>query len=649
MPAPTDRLVIGTAGHIDHGKSTLVRTLTGVDPDRLKEEKERGITIVLGFAPLDLPSGRRCGVVDVPGHERLVRTMIAGATGVDILLLVVAADEGVMPQTREHLAICQLLGVSHGVVALTKADLVEEEWLELVTSDLEGELAGTFLGKAPIVPCSSKSGAGLDALLRALDQAADDARARDPDGLMRMAVDRVFTIKGFGTVITGTLLSGRVRVGDTVELLPTGTRGRVRGLEVHGEAVEDSVAGVRTAVNIQGAEGEEVHRGDWLVHPGALEPSRRIDARLSLLAVFPRALRNRSKVVVHAGTTYAEATVRLLEVETLEPGRTALAHLELAAPLVVLPGDRLILRGTERLANHGHTIGGAVVVRPLARRPRKSAETAAEVEALEAATEPAERLALVTRQAGPAGVEGKALLPLSGVGPQAARKALKELTKQGVLVAFGQDGVVHASRLEELLGRARERIATFHEERPLEAAMPREELRSKLPGVSPALFGVVVNRLGHDPSIVVEADSVRLATFKPTASVQTGDVEQLKARIMEQLEAGGLTPPRDKELAESLGVDLAELKGALKLLLGDGAAVKVTENLYFARAPMARLEEAVVAHLKAHGELNAQDWKAITGASRKFAIPLGEYFDKKKVTMRVGEVRVLRGRREHET
>lgn len=644
MPNPTDRLIIGTAGHIDHGKSTLVRALTGVDPDRLKEEKERGITIVLGFAPLDLPSGRRCGVVDVPGHERLVRTMIAGASGIDLVLLVVAADEGTMPQTREHLAICQLLGVEHGVIAITKKDLVDEEWLELVRSDLADEVKGTFLEGAPIVPCSSTSGEGgegLDELRAVLDKVAAQAAKRDPDGLLRMPVDRVFTMKGFGTVATGTLIGGRLRVGDAVSFLPSGLEGRVRGLQVHGEAVEASIAGTRTAVNVQGSEAGEVHRGEWLVHPGAVERSYRLDVHLTLLPIFPRPLKARSKALVHAGTTHVEAVVRLLEGDKIEPGSAAYAHLELSGQVVVLPGDRLILRGTERLAGHGHTIGGAVVVRPQARRPRKRARTLEEVRALAEAGSDAKRLSLVVEQHGLAGIDQKPLVLRSGVGPQAASRLLKELVSSKEIVRFGQQGNIHARRLSELVSLAADMIKSFHASNPLEAGMPREELRSKLPSVTPALFGLVLDRLGRTGDVVVGKEIVHEATFKPAVSL-----DAVQDKIKAALAAGGLTPPRDKELAQSLEVEPKVLKAALKLLIGEGDVVKVAEGLYFATKHVEELEGAVVRHLEAEERLTAQEFKVLTGASRKFTIPLGEYFDRQKLTMRVGDARVLRRKSE---
>lgn len=640
MPNPTDRLIIGTAGHIDHGKSTLVRRLTGIDPDRLKEEKERGITIVLGFAPLDLPSGRRCGVVDVPGHERLVKTMIAGATGVDILLLVVAADEGVMPQTREHLAIGELLGVERGVIALTKSDLVDEEWLELVESDLESELTGSFLEGAPVVKCSAETGFGIDELLATLDKVAEGSKRRDPDGLLRIPVDRVFSIKGFGTVITGTLVSGRVQVGDTINLLPSGQEGKVRGLQVHGDSVAQSIAGTRTAVNIQGSDVAETQRGQWVVHPGAFDVSHRLDARVKLLPIYPRSLKKRTKILVHVGTKQVEGVMSLLESDTLEPGNEAFVHLQLGNPVIALPGDRLILRGTERLSGHGHTIGGAVVLRPQARRPRKKQNTVAELEALTSAETDAERLELTVKHHGGTGLDIKEILARTGIGPQQARSTLKKLTKEGSVVLFGNSGYIHREQLDRLEESAVQLINAYHEANPMEAAMPREELRSKLPGVNQPLFGELIQKLRRREDITVDKESLKRSSFTPEEA--STDVEGLKKALQEKLDAGGLTPPRDKELAEEVGLDLKKVVSALKLLVADGPVVKVAEGLHFSRQAIDALEKDVLAHFETEKHLDAQQFKKLTGASRKFTIPLGEYFDKEKLTMRVGDARVLR-------
>ncbi|HEX8951082.1 MAG TPA: selenocysteine-specific translation elongation factor [Polyangia bacterium] len=373
--AATLARVIGTAGHIDHGKTTLVRALTGIDTDRLKEEKERGITIELGFAHLTLPTGETVGVVDVPGHERFVRTMVAGAVGIDLVVLVVAADEGVMPQTREHLDICGLLGITRGVVALTKADLVDAELRELAVADIGETLRGTFLEGAPIIAVSAKSGEGLDALKSAIAAGLREVPGKDPEALARLPIDRVFSMKGFGTVVTGTLWAGRIKPGDDLVALPPlpgGAPGKVRGVQVHGVTVGEARAGNRTAINLTTPK-EQLARGQVLVRPGELEAGRLVDVRLRYLATSKRALKRRARLLVHAGTAQSLATLSLLDGNELEPGQSGLAQLALDEPMVLLPGDRFILRGFALQRHHGTTVGGGVVLRTLGARLRRGA------------------------------------------------------------------------------------------------------------------------------------------------------------------------------------------------------------------------------------------------------------------------------------
>jgi selenocysteine-specific elongation factor len=373
MTTATLARVIGTAGHIDHGKTSLVRALTGIDTDRLKEEKERGITIELGFAHLQLPTGETVGVVDVPGHERFVRAMVAGAVGIDLVVLVVAADEGVMPQTREHLDICQLLGIKRGVVALSKADLVDGELRELALADVAETLQGTFLEKAPLIAVSAKSGEGLNQLKTAIAEGLRDLPGRDPEALARLPIDRVFSMKGFGTVVTGTLWAGSLKPGDDVEALPPlpgAAPGKIRGTQVHGEGVAQARAGNRTALNVTMAK-EQLSRGQVLARPGELAAGRLVDVRLHYLPTCKKALKRRARLLLHAGTAQTLATVSLLDAAALEPGQSGLAQLMLDEPMVMLPGDRFILRGFVMQRHHGTTLGGGVVLRTLGTRLRR--------------------------------------------------------------------------------------------------------------------------------------------------------------------------------------------------------------------------------------------------------------------------------------
>ncbi|MCP4688561.1 MAG: selenocysteine-specific translation elongation factor, partial [Desulfobacterales bacterium] len=361
------QIILGTAGHIDHGKTSLIKALTGTDTDRLKEEKLRGITIELGFASLDLPGGRRLGVVDVPGHEKFVKNMVAGATGIDIVVMVIAADEGVMPQTREHMEICSLLGVKHGFVAMTKIDMVEEDWLELVQEDVSEFMIGTFLEDAPIIPCSSATGEGLSDITDALETLAGEIPNRPPSSLFRLPVDRVFTMKGFGTVITGTLTSGRIRVGDPIMIYPSGVTSKVRGIQVHNQAVEEAEAGTRTAINFQGLEKASVQRGEVLADPGSLVSSYMVDISLHFLKSNKKPVKNRVRVRFHGGTSEILGNLILLDREELPPGETIVAQLRLDAPTAPVKDDRFVLRSYSPV----RTIGGGHVLNPMPRKHKR--------------------------------------------------------------------------------------------------------------------------------------------------------------------------------------------------------------------------------------------------------------------------------------
>ncbi|MBI4839975.1 MAG: selenocysteine-specific translation elongation factor, partial [candidate division NC10 bacterium] len=436
-------LIIGTAGHIDHGKTTLVKALTGIDTDRLKEEKERGISIELGFAFLRLPDGVQAGIVDVPGHERFVKTMLAGVGGIDLVILVIAADEGVMPQTREHLHICALLQVKRGLVALTKSDLVEAEWLEMVRADIVETLKGTFLDGCPVVPCSATTGQGLPELLQAIQDQAAAAEPKRTEGTVRLPVDRVFTIKGFGTVITGTLWSGTLAVGDEVAILPADLRSRVRRLQVHGQTVERAVAGQRTAVNLPGLEVSQIERGDVLCLPGTLHSSETFDATLSLLPDAPRPLVNRARIRFHLGTSERLARVVLLDREELQPGGQAYVHLRLETPSAALPADRYVIRSYSPAV----TIGGGSILDPnppRERRPR--AKMIEHLRILEQGS-PTDRLERLLLAAGFTPATGDELRRRSDLDPAAVADSLRALTEKGAAVLVGpkgEAGVLHA-------------------------------------------------------------------------------------------------------------------------------------------------------------------------------------------------------------
>lgn len=636
-------VVIGTAGHIDHGKTALVKRLTGIDTDRLKEERERGITIELGFAHLTIGE-QRFGVVDVPGHERFIKSMVAGAGGIDLVVLVVAADEGVMPQTREHLDICGLLGVERGLVALTKSDLVDDEWRALVKEDLRGVLSGSFLEGAPILPCSALTGEGVDAVLAAIAAIAAELRPRDPAGLLRLPLDRVFTMKGFGTIVTGTLLSGTLHLGEDATVLPGGATGKVRGIQVHGEAVERAVAGQRTAVNLGSVERSLVARGEVLVHPGTLSPSAMIDVELQLLPGLRKPLPARSRALFHIGTRQQEASCVLLDVASLAPGERCLAQLRFEQPVVALPGDRFILRGFQKLESHGTTIGGGRVLRVLSRRTRPRDLAAVELLSRIAGADPLARVGLELEAAGPVGLTRAALQERLPFVPSEVDRHLARLRELKQVIAFDKESgaTVHALHFEGLRARASELVDRFHAEHPLEAGMGREELRTRLggPTLDPRLYFAVLQALERAGELVVERELCR----RPGHRIETTrqPLHELAERVKTALAGAGLAPPREPELAQSLGAEPAAIASALKVLCEDGTLVRVGGGLVFHRDALAALREKLVAFLEREGQITPPAWKELVGQSRKFAIPLAEYFDAQKLTLRVGDLRKLR-------
>ncbi|MBJ6761317.1 selenocysteine-specific translation elongation factor [Myxococcaceae bacterium JPH2] len=636
-------MIIGTAGHIDHGKTSLVKALTGIDTDRLKEEKRRGITLELGFAHLTLDDGTVAGVVDVPGHERFVKAMAAGAGGVDLAVLVVASDEGVMPQTREHLDICRLLGVRAGVIALTKSDLLPElgpEWRALVEADLAALTAGTFLEGAPVVPVSSKTGEGLDALRASLTRSVAGLPRRPAEGPAFLPVDRAFTIKGFGSVVTGTLLSGTLSVEDAVSLLP-GMPGplRVRGLQTHGRAVQAVEAGQRAAVNLAGVEADALHRGMVLVRAGELPETRMLDVELSLLPAAESALPRRRKLLLHLGTAQVEATVALLDLEALEPGETALAQLRLDAPVGALVGQRFILRGARALPGRGATVAGG---RVLAISPPRRRKGGAELVKPLLDADPSGLVAWLLRQAGYRGLTQTELFGRSGLGPRVLARALELLGSRAAVLLVDRERRLYVSGevFEGLRQRALALLAAFHEREPLREGLSREELRQRLSlELDARIFQRVVQALVDAGTVVGEKDVVRLQGRGRTLTL--GD-EAARVRLASELTGSGLAPPTFNELALKLQLPSQRLRELLHVMVAEGGVVQVSDELCFSAASIAELRERLVAHLRENREISTQAFKELVGQSRKFVIPLSEYFDREKVTLRVGEKRVLR-------
>ena len=637
-------MILGTAGHVDHGKTSLVKALTGIDTDRLPEEKRRGITLELGFAHLALPGGRALGVVDVPGHERFVRAMAAGAGGVDLALLVVAADEGVMPQTREHVDICGLLGVKAGVLVVTKADLLPglgDGWLELLTQDLRALTGGTFLEDAAVVPVSARTGEGLDALKAEVARLADQVAPRPADGPLFLPLDRAFTLKGFGTVVTGTLLSGQVAADDALALLP-GLEGpwRVRGLQVHGRPVERALAGDRVAVNLAGLEASAVSRGMAAVRAGELRAPRVLDVELQLLPSVPKALPRRSRLQLSIGTAHASAQVRLLDADALRPGERAFAQLRLDQPVPALPWQRFILRGSKALEGRGHTLAGG---RVLTLDPPRRRKGAAALLRPFAEGDTAARVAWQLRQRGYAGATERALQADLAVGPKELRPLLEQAAARGQALLVDKDArrFVSAEVVAALSARLLSALEAFHAGAPEADGAPREELRQRLGVPDERLFQRLVAGLVDGRKVEVAGELLRLAGRSRRLDARgQGD----RDRVLGALAKAGLEPPLQAELARQVGVDEARLQELLKAAARDGAVVHAGE-LWFDAAAVKGLEAKLVALLEERRELTTQQFKELTGLSRKFVIPLAEYFDREKVTLRVGEKRVLRQRR----
>ena len=639
-------MIIGTAGHVDHGKTSLVKALTGIDTDRLPEEKKRGITLELGFAHLKLPSGKTVGVIDVPGHERFVKAMAAGAGGVDIALLVIAADEGVMPQTREHVDICTLLGVRRGVLVVTKSDLLPglgEGWLELLEADLRTLVEGTPFEGAALVPVSAKSGEGLEALKAEVDRlvtalSTEPDAARGPDAPVFLPIDRAFTAKGFGLVVTGTLWSGRLTAEDEVSLLPGFEKPlRVRGLQVHGASVPAALSGNRVAVNLTELEVAQVRRGLALTRAGELSAAKALDVELSLLPSVESPLGRRTRQQVTLGTDQVEAVVRLMDVDSLRPGERCFAQLRFSAPVAALPGQRFILRGTRAVEGRGATLAGGRVL--LVNPPRRRAGAAEKLQRFsEAPLE--ERLRLLLTEAGYAGLDEAGLFARAQSTQKEVTRALERSSAKGLVVLIDKDSrrYVAAEVLKALEARALARLDAFHHASAERAGMPREELRQRLGEPPERVFARVVSGLLEGKKLELVDELLRLPgrgrAFTEAAAAQQAQLRQL-------LDTRQLNPPTLLELESHLRVPAARVLELGQSLVSAGRAVRAGD-LFFAKSAIDALHAKLLEHFAKHEKLSTQAFKEMTGLSRKFLIPLAEYFDREKVTLRVGDERLLR-------
>ena len=612
--------VLGTAGHIDHGKSALVQALTGIDPDRLREEKERGMTIDLGFAWLKLPSGREVGIVDVPGHEHFIKNMLAGVGGIDLALLIVAANEGVMPQTREHLAILDLLGVKRGIIVITKKDLVDEEWLSLVTLEVEELVRPTTLSEAPIVAVSAVTGEGLPNLISAIDALLNSTEPRRDMGRPRLPIDRVFTISGSGTVVTGTLIDGSLSRGQEVEIVPSGLRSRLRGLQTHKAHIETAGPGNRVAANLTGIATSELKRGDVLTNPGWLIPTTMLDARLRLLPYLHRSLRHHATVSFHTGAAEAMAKVRLLEKEELKPGEAGWVQLTLDKPVAIVKDDHFIIRSPME------TLGGGKIIDPHAERHRRFRPAIIQsLKAREGGT--AQEVIMVTLEMRQP-LEQAALLAQCDLPASEAQPAIERLIqREGVIgVGKGEHRLLFTRPgWEHLAGKAVAIVQDYHQRFPVRPGMPKVELESKLKLSSTG----VLQRLFEEGALIEEGASVRL----PSHQIRLTQAQQARIdAFLHSLAQNPYAPPGD----------IIPEPDLLNLLIEQGRVVKASDSVVFAASAYNEMVAKVIAHTKEQGKVTLAEVRDMFGTSRKYAQALLEHLDEKKITRRIGDERVLR-------
>ena len=629
-------IIIGTAGHIDHGKTALVKALTGIDADRLEEEKRRGITIDLGFAHLELaaPSGEkiRLGFIDVPGHERFVRNMLAGVGGIDLVLMVIAADESIKPQTREHFEICRLLSIPRGITVITKTDMVDEDTLSVVRMEIEDFVRGSFLdvSRSPVVAVSALKGTGLDELKREIIRLSAEVPARDTEALFRLPIDRVFTMKGFGAVVTGTLIAGKVKKEEEVEVFPSRKRARVRGVQVHGSSADQAIAGQRTALNLAGVQMEELARGMTLAAPGVFEPTQKFEVQISLLK-DAKPLKNRARVHFHAFTSETIAEVALRGVTELKPGASAFAQLRTAEPLLLLPGDRAILRQFSPVI----TIGGAVVLDafPLARQKQDAVQHF--LQTLSSGNRQEALLARIARR-GHEGLSLAAAVRETGLKPSVLQPLIAALVQQKQIIQVAEF-LLSSDAMQKTRDNLVAALEAFHKANPLVGGISKEELREKL-GLHQTVMEAMLAQLTRDKKAEVAGEQVRLAG----RGVELKDEEaKAKQQIEKAFADAGLKVPLMKEVLDKLPVDKARAQKLVTLLLRDRVLIKLADDLVFHQTALQGLRQIMATQKAKTPKIDVATFKDLLGVTRKYAIPLLEYLDQQRVTRRVGDERII--------
>ncbi|MHC6179058.1 selenocysteine-specific translation elongation factor [Clostridium sp. JNZ X4-2] len=632
-----EHVVIGTAGHIDHGKTTLIKALTGRETDNLKEEKERGISIDLGFTFFDLPSGKRAGIIDVPGHEKFIKNMLAGVSGIDLVLMVIAADEGIMPQTREHFEILQLLNVNKGIIVITKIDLVDKDWLEMVVEDVKKEFKGTFLENVPIHQVSSKTRAGLDALVKDIDKLTEDVSARDIKGHFRLPVDRVFSVSGFGTVVTGTVISGKIKEGENVQIYPSKTICKVRGIQVHEQQVVEAEAGERCAVNISNVKTNNIKRGDVISAENFMEPSLMVDCKLYYLKSASKPLENRQRVKLYHGTSEIICRVVILDKEEVNPGEEAYIQLRLEKQLTAQKNDRFVIRSYSPM----HTLGGGTIIEPVAQKAKRFNEQYINE--------------LRLKESGKTeGIIENTIKNLSGRYPQ-KEEILKAMGKNDniqneleklienksiVLLNKGDKPVyVHQDFLDDKIKILENILKEFHHKNPLKMGMSKEEIKNKVFGskIKQKIYDCIIELLKDENRIDVYGNFIFLKNFKVKYSE---DQIKIKDNILKKFSNSGFIPPKYLELESSCN-DKKDFKMVFESVVDKGDIVKVAEDCWFSAEDYKRAKETVIDFIKSNGSISLGEFRDELNTSRKYAMILMEHFDGIRLTKRLGDKRVL--------
>ena len=631
-------IILGTAGHIDHGKTSLVKALTGIETDRLKEEKERGITIELGFASLDLPNGQHIGIVDMPGHEKFVKNMVAGSSGIDVVAMVIAADEGVMPQTREHMEICNLMGIKHGLVALTKIDMVDDDLLELALEDINDFVQDTFLEEKPIIPVSSVTNEGLEKFTRTLETICSAIPERKFSSIFRLPVDRVFSMKGFGTVITGTLMSGSVNVGDDIMVYPRRIISKVRGIQVHSAGVEKAGPGTRTAINFQGLDRESVNRGDILSTPDTLIESYMVDAHFHFLKSNAKPAKGRTRVRFHSGTSEILGYMVLLDREELLPGDEAPVQFRLEAPVCCIKDDRYVIRSYSPVK----TIGGGAILNPASLKHKLFDKT--HIQGLEnlILEDNEQIISFFLSLKGYRGVSFSELRVMTNIPDRKLAASLQKLMARQTIIQTDKEKqtYVSGSFFDDFKEQILLKLTAYHADNPLKEGMPTQELKSKFQYIDDSrFFNILFAKLAKENLIVLDKNIVKLSAHKVALQV---DQHAVKENIKKIYLAAGLTPPFFRTICQDLEIDKTTATDVLHMLIDEKSIIKTKDDLYFDAREIQKLEEKLTTFLKKNDSITTPDFKEMIGVSRKFVIPLIEYFDAVNLTIRVGDTRQLR-------